>query len=515
MNIHSFIKKVFAFALFSAWALYPSAQNLEDEPASPHEAILHGGLSYVLEIDFADLFYQLTRSPDKYFDQAINYAVLRKDQDTEEGFVNLFVTGLEKARSGEEFDSPNQATLAYYFARSTKNTPSFRSPDSEFIDYLNDQVVEATSNSAAVLRRRFRSLGFSDAMLDIRSEQGRISFELRGVLDSERIEKLITEKGILEFRATHKYNDAIKVVERINRVVKKILERDEAPEYEPEPTAEESVDPIDPESPISDTDELFERIEAKEDVSSNVGELSEKERAQEYPFIQYFTWTRDIDPDRPLVGYVKVADTFLVNEWLHHREVKPIIPTNMKLLWEQKPDENLKTLDGAKLIGLIAVRTNYHDKAPLDGSCIVKARQEFDTYRGDAPVINLTMNSKGSADWARMTKENVGKCIAIIIDNEVYSYPKVNEPITGGRTQISGSYTVEEARDMANVLSSGAMPVRLNVIERKVVGKLPSGSGPLSTMMIIVIALLVALLSFAIMRYGFAKKAALPDSKAP
>ncbi|MEM7040218.1 MAG: protein translocase subunit SecDF, partial [Bacteroidota bacterium] len=188
------------------------------------------------------------------------------------------------------------------------------------------------------------------------------------------------------------------------------------------------------------------------------------------PFLGMFNLMTPMDPARPVVGYARTTDTARINNFLAHPEAIAITPTDVRFLWEIYPDRHMvvqPTNGEPPLLGLIAIKTNRENRPPLSGQSITHARQDFDSYN-NSPIINIEMNAEGALIWERLTRSNIGKCIAIVLDDHVYSYPTVQGAITGGRSQISGQFTVEEARDLAVVLRAGALPIKLTVIEATV-----------------------------------------------
>jgi SecD/SecF fusion protein len=478
---------------------------------------LQGGLFVTMEVGVEDILRQFAGSSiDEEFTTAMDRA-LEEKKTSQENLVDLFYKRLievykEKNKPVPQKEGSGETLLlSQYFSSRNRDIGSNLS-DEEIIARLLEETESAVENTFSIIRSRIDQFGVASPNLQLQTGTGRILLELPGVKDPRRVIKLLRGSAKLEFRETVTYSEAYPVLQRINRISQRIQgievdadSTDEAPAPAPtgDSTAQDSGDVLAPaddasgdttgaadEQPMADAGDTTSNDTAEGDINDLFGEanatassdtgpnatadpaLSEDEQIaqfkEENPFLGLFNLRYQLDPNRPLVGIVALTDTAAMNKWLRNSEIQTAIPSNIKFLWEAKPNNDLES-DFADHLGLIAIATNASDKAPMEGDVITTARQDYEPNTTNA-MVTMNMNSEGAKEWARLTKENVGKSVAIVLDDLVQSYPNVQGMISGGRSQITGNFNVEEAKDLANLLRAGALPVKAKILGKDQIG---------------------------------------------
>lgn len=468
---------------------------------------LQGGLFVTMEVGVEDILREYAGNSgraDKKFEMAIEMA-LKEKETSQDNMVDIFYRSLQKVYENEKVPVPvNQTTgdkilLSRYFSSQSKGIAS-NDPDPVIIEKLKASTDAAINNTFTIIRSRIDQFGVASPNLQLQSGTGRILLELPGVKDPSRVKRLLRNTAKLEFRETVPYPRAKATLYEIDKVVKRLegLEKGETPVVDnaPQPVdttakvaseegateegaTEEAV--ADATTTVEDTNakstsvnEMFDNngtatAATDDSATAAAGENQSMEAFMaDHPFLALLSPDFQFRGDNPLCGLVSISDTSKVNKWLNHPEVKAIIPFSIKFLWEAKPDGDLKDQFKGKL-GLIAVASNRDDKAPLEGNAIVSARQDYEPNTTNA-MVNMTMNNEGGRTWARLTKDNIGNCVAIVLDDYVQSYPRVNGVISGGRSQITGNFSVEEAKDLANLLQAGSLPVKAKILGDSQVG---------------------------------------------
>ncbi|MFI3331466.1 MAG: protein translocase subunit SecDF [Rikenellaceae bacterium] len=406
---------------------------------------LRGGMNVMLEISVKDVVRALSNdSKDPIFNQALTET--EKAQNTSSAdFITLFSDSYAKLS--------NNAPLAYIF-----NTPELKdlvnpnSTNEEVIKVIRDQADGAISNSFNVLRNRIDRFGVTQPNIQRLENSGRILVELPGVKEPERVRKLLQGTASLEFWATYDNSQIYPILEQANTVVKDYLAASkQAPAKKADaPEAKNEV-------------ELLNEIPQVDSLKEGDDVLAQ--------FPLFAKLSPVVDPSSgqigagAVIGHALATDTATVNSYLALSQVKAMLPRDIKLYW------GIKAIDDAgNYFDLYAIKANTRDgKAPLDGGAVVEAREEYSQH-GATAEVSMIMNATGARAWARLTADNVGNCIAIVLDGYVYSAPRVNGEITGGSSQITGDFTINEAKDLANVLKSGKLPAPARIIQDTVVG---------------------------------------------
>ncbi len=438
---------------------------------------LKGGMNVMLEIWVEDVLRALSNdSKDPVFNEAL--AVARQEQkNSTDDFITLF----DKAYARLS----NNAPLAYIFNTQElkdKVTPS--STNTQVINVLRNEAESAISNSYNVLRSRIDRFGVTQPNIQRLENSGRILVELPGIKEPERVRKLLQGTASLEFWATYDNTEIYPLLEQANTIIR---DMEKASETVSEETSEQTAAAA--ESAATESDDLLSQIEGtEEDSFMKEMPLFSKLNPVVMPNGQLGTG--------PVIGHAYSYDTAAVNKYLALPQVKMLLPRDLKLMWGIKPIDDAETI-----FELIAIRANTRDgKAPLDGSVVVEAKEEYQEQGANAEV-SMIMNATGARTWARLTADNIGKHIAIVLDGYVYSYPVVKNEITGGRTSISGQFTIQEAKDLANVLKSGKLPAPARITQEAIVG--PSlGQESINASMISFIIAFVLVLIYMIVFYN-------------
>ena len=407
---------------------------------------LKGGMNIILELSLPSVLKSLSgNNPDENFNKALAAASVRQTE-TNRDYLDLFV---------EEYKAldPDARLSAIFSTFEMKGRIDPTSTDEQVIKVLKEDIQSAIDNSFNVLRTRIDRFGVVQPNIQRLETNGRILVELPGVKEPERVRKLLQGSANLEFWETYNLTDIYQNLIDANTVIRN-LNAAAAPQEEAVAVAEAAKP---------------EAVEAtatteEEKLLQEVGEMEQNEQAEiqnmeqwrkEYPLFSLLQVNQSesgVVPS-PCVGYVLGRDTAKVSEYLNLPKVRELMPRDLKFLWSVKP-----VSEKTNLYELIAIKVSNRDgSAPLGGDVITDARDNFEQATNRV-VVNMEMNAEGAKTWARLTKDNIGRSIAIVLDNYVYSYPRVSNEITGGRSEISGNFTVNEAKDLANVLKSGKMP---------------------------------------------------------
>ncbi|MEN6456535.1 MAG: protein translocase subunit SecDF [Prolixibacteraceae bacterium] len=453
---------------------------------------LKGGMNVTLEVSVVDLIRALSNySTDSTFNAALSRAG-QLQRGSQDDFVTLF------GKAFEEVD-PNASLAAIFNTLELKEKVKYNSTNEEVLKVIREETDAAIDNAFNVIRTRIDRFGVAQPNIQPLQTRGRILVELPGVDDPTRVRKLLQGTATLEFWETYENSEAFPVLMQVNEKLaglrKATAGKDTASVRQPGDTAK-----------VSDSSLLQELEGAKADSSAADNMATMK---RENPLFAVLTPSMTPQGQAypgPVVGTAHAKDTAQVNEYMKLPQVQSVIPRNMAFRWTSKAvdkDENY--------FRLIVIKVTSRDgRAPLTGDVIVDARQDYEQM-GSRPEVSMTMNSEGAKVWARLTKDNVGKSIAIVLDGYVRSYPTVNGEITGGRSSITGLESVEEAKDLANILKSGKMPAPAHIIQEEVVGPSLGQEAITSGLWSFVIAFVLVL---AYMLFFYSKKAGLAANMA-
>ena len=406
---------------------------------------LKGGMNVTLQISVPDILRALANNnPDKKFNQAIDNVM--SSQTAQEDFVGSFCKEYKKLAP--------EGSLAQIFRSIERIKEKPNASDNEVQNILNDEVNSMVDNSYKVLRNRIDRFGVVQPNIQKLQSTGRILLELPGVKEPERVRKLLQGAANLEFYETYTLADIVAPLRQLSdqaQANKTVATTEETAAADAPAEATEKA-PADTAKAVADAAAKTEAAPKKGDVALTLAQLTG------------FEALSSAQAGSPVVGYVSVGDTAAVNAIIHSAVAKTILPADLKLAWTVKPQ---KMQGGHEAYELVALRT-VNGQPVLNGDVVTRATSEFDNLQGQ--VVSMNMNDEGARQWSRITGQNIGKAIAIVLDDQVYSFPNVNSQIDGGRSQISGRFTVEEANDLANVLESGKMVARVNVASESVIG---------------------------------------------
>ena len=410
---------------------------------------LKGGMNVILEVSVPDVVKALA---DNKQDEAFNKAVAQaaKEQlSSQEDFITLFVRDYKKL-------APN-GTLAELFAtQQLKDKVTTRSTDSQVEAVLRSEVKAAVENSYNVLRTRIDRFGVAQPNIQtLEGSMGRIMVELPGIKEPERVRKLLQGSANLEFWETFDAKEITPLLASADSRAREALMgtvKDTVKAEVAEAVAEKA---------LSAKDSLTAKLKG-ESVDAKSDANIEKAK-KEHPLLSVLM------PNQSgrgcIVGYADYKDTADVNRILGMKEVKAVLPRDLKLMWGVAAADFDKT---GHVFELYAIRsTERNGRAPLEGDVVTDATDTYDEYH--RPAVSMSMNTEGARRWAQLTKQNINKAIAIVLDNYVYSAPNVINEITGGNSSITGNFTPEQTKDLANVLKSGKMPAPARIVQEDLV----------------------------------------------
>ena len=413
---------------------------------------LKGGMNVMLQVQLEDLVKALAdnnQTPE--FTQALALAKERS-VNSRSDFITLFAEAWNEVGNG--------IPLAQIFGTYEMNDKiNSTTSDAEVINVIREEAESAISNSFNVLRNRIDRFGVTQPNIQQLGNSGRILIELPGVKEPERVRKLLQGTASLEFWATYENSEIYPFLEEANSVIAGLLAEGDSLTVETAAASGEETADAD-----STDDILSEEISAAE--AEGADDDAYRKANPLFAALQPAVYNGRLATGA-CIGYASYADTAKINTWLHLPQVQSLFPAEFKAMWTVKPSQ---AFPGGNIYELVAIRSTSRDgKAPLDGGVVTDARVQYGNSGGN-PEVSMSMNAEGANIWARMTKDNIGRQIAIVLDGMVYSYPVVNTEITGGSSQITGNFDLEEAEDLANVLKSGKLPAPATIIQEQIVG---------------------------------------------
>ena len=438
---------------------------------------LKGGMNVTLQISVADVLKHLSNdNPDPNFNKAIANAVANQADNND--FLQVFVDEYQKI-------DPQVRLAAIFSTHELKDRIKPNSENSEVIEVLREELNIAVDNSYNVLRNRIDRFGVVAPNIQKLEKDGRILVELPGVKEPERVRNLLKGTANLEFWETYKYEQVAAQLQSVNNALALSMANQAAAEAPAQDVVAETAD-------TTAVDSLNATIE--EMVAENNEALQMEHFRKQNPLFAILM--QDQFQGSPIIGYAHRNDTAEINHMLSSKIAQDILPANLVTRWSVKGIDEKGTI-----YQLIALKAGKGGRASMSGDVVVDARDDFDKYRGGS-VVHMEMNSQGAKEWEKLTGNNVGNAIAIVLDDQVYSFPNVNGAISGGSSEISGGFTPEEAKDLANVLKSGKMAAGVDIIQEDIIG--PSlGKEAINSGMISFIVALIILMIYMIVMYGF------------
>ena len=406
---------------------------------------LKGGMNVVLEISVPDVVdFLADHKQDAAYQKALETAK-QEEMHSPKDFISLFVDAFHK-------DAPGHKLAEIFATQQLKGKVSTQSTDEEVEKALREEVASAIDNSYNVVTNRIDQYGVVQPNIQkLEGQEGRLMVEMPGIREPERMRKLLQGSANLEFWETYNNQEITPYLVQLDQRLA---------------NGETKVDTAATDS----TKKVQTKAAATPKFALNKGNAAKGEDAQMaalkkmHPLLSML---QTIPGDAlSLVGYASVRDTAAVNKLIYGSLAKQILPSDLKLLWSAKPEDGLNKKN---VYGLYALKVTTSDgRARLEGDVVTTAKDDFDEH--GRPRVSMTMNSEGAREWAALTKANVGKAIAIVLDGVVYSAPRVTGEIAGGQSSISGNFTIEDTKDLANTLKSGRMPAPAKIVQEEVVG---------------------------------------------
>ena len=452
---------------------------------------LKGGMNVILEVSVPDVIETLAdHKTDAAFKKSMNEA--KKEEETsQKDFITLFVNAYHR-------NAPGHRLAEVFATQQMQGKVSSQSTDSEVEKALRTEAQSAIDNSFNVVRTRIDKFGVVQPNIQkLEGQQGRIMVEMPGIREPERMRKLLQGSANLEFWETFNADEIVPYLVQVDQQVANGGHAEKA-----DTAAQAKADEAKAEEAKADV--AKNEANAKFKIADNTKEETAADKAantrteeamkKQHPLLAILQTTGQ--GALSTVGYANVRDTAAVNAIINSAAAKRILPADLKLLWSAKPADGLTVKNVYELHAIKVTSTN--GRAPLEGDVITDAKDQFDHLSG-APEVSMSMNTDGARRWAALTKANVGKAIAIVLDGSVYSAPRVNGEIAGGQSSITGNFTIEDTKDLANTLKSGRMPAPARIVQEEVVGPTLGAQSIQQGVISFVIAFVILMLYMVIM----------------
>ena len=448
---------------------------------------LKGGMNVILEISVPDVVETLAdHKTDVAFTKSMEQA--RAEEETSQAdFISLFINAYHKNAPGHK--------LAEIFAtQQLQGKVSPQSTDAEVEKAIRQEVQAAIDNSFNVVRTRIDKFGVVQPNIQkLEGQEGRIMVEMPGISEPERMRKLLQGSANLEFWETYNAQEIVPYLVQIDSR----LANGEQEEAKADTTAAAASTDTVAEKKEAPKNKFQIKKDAKKAAVKETPEAQLAEAKKQHPLLAMLQTTGG--NSLALVGYASIRDTAAINSIIYSKLAKQILPADVKLLWSAKPADGISAKNIYELYALKVTTTT--GRAPLEGDVITDAKDQFDQITGQ-PEVSVSMNTDGARRWAALTKANIDKAIAIVLDGVVYSAPRVNGEITGGQSSISGSFTIEDTKDLANTLKSGRMPAPARIVQEEVVGP-TLGAQSIQQGVISFIIAFVVLMVYMVLMYNF------------
>ena len=419
---------------------------------------LKGGMNVILEISVPDVVETLAdHKTDAAFVKSMEQA--KKEEETSQSdFISLFIKYYRQ-------NAPGHRLAEIFATQQLKGQVSTQSSDKEVEKALRSQVQSAIDNSYNVVRNRIDKFGVVQPNIQkLEGQEGRIMVEMPGVREPERVRKLLQGSANLEFWETYNSEEITPYLRQLDQTMANGGEvKKDTAATEKKDDAAEKAEVAEKTSPAKLKVNANKNSAAKAAASSESAQMAQAKKTNPLLAVLQLAPRGSLS----VVGYANVRDTAAVNKIIYSAAAKQVLPSDLKLLWGAKPADGLSVKNVYELYALKVTQSNGH--APLEGDVITDAKDEFDQM-SNRPSVSMSMNSDGARRWAEMTKANINKAIAIVLDGAVYSAPRVNGEISGGNSQITGNFTIEDTKDLANTLKSGRMPAPARIVQEDVVG---------------------------------------------
>jgi SecD/SecF fusion protein len=456
---------------------------------------LKGGMNVILEVSVPDVVDVLAdHKTDPTYKKAMELA--KKEEETsQDDFVSLFVKYWKQEAQGRPL-------AAIFATQQMKGKVSTSSTDSEVERAIRDEVQNAVDNSFNVVRNRIDKFGVVQPNIQkLEGQSGRIMVEMPGIKEPERVRKLLQGSANLEFWETYNSQEITPLLSQLNQRYAaqggQVTEADTAQVAAADTTAVAAAEAVadTAKAAAGDLAAKLAKKDAKNTIDAKAAELAKKQN----PLFSIFQPTQG--NTLAVVGYANARDTAEINKIIYSDLAARIFPAELKLRWGAKAEDFGDQNTKGEIFELYALKiTEPNGRAPLEGDVITNGKDDFDQM--GHPCVSMQMNSDGARRWSQITKQNIGKAVAIVLDDAVYSAPRILTQIDGGNSQITGNFTIEDTKDLANTLNSGKMPAPTRIVQEEVVG--PSlGAQSIQQGIISFIVAFVLLMIYMIMLYGF------------
>lgn len=416
---------------------------------------LKGGMNVILEVSVPDVLENLAdHKVDAAFVKSMKEA-RAEHEVSQSDFITLFINAFKK-------NAPGRHLSEIFATQQLQGKVSPNSSDKDVEKVLRTEVQAAIDNSFLVVRTRIDKFGVVQPNIQkLEGQQGRIMVEMPGINEPERVRKLLQGSANLEFWETYNSDEIIPYLSQLNQ--REANHRSGAKEEVADSAANDTAT-------VAAAEKAEAKAQAKAAFKTKKNAKADDaaamaESKKQNPLFSIFQPSGN--GALSLVGYASARDTAEVNKIIYSALAKQILPADCRLLWSAKPADGIQAKNIYELHAIKVTTTN--GRAPIEGDVVTDAKDQFNNVTG-SPEVSMTMNSDGARRWAALTKANVGKAIAIVLDGTVYSAPRVNGEISGGQSSISGNFTIEDTKDLANTLKSGRMPAPAHIVQEEVVG---------------------------------------------
>ncbi len=461
--------------------IYPYQKCLETQIGLGLD--LKGGMTVILEISVPDVLENLAdHKSDEAFVKAMHEARVEEER-SQQDFITLFIEAYRKAAPGHH--------LAEIFAtQQLQGKVSPTSSDSDVERALRQEVQAAIDNSFNVVRTRIDKFGVVQPNIQkLDGQDGRIMVEMPGIREPERMRKLLQGSANLEFWETYNAEEIAPYLSQLDLRFAALDSDSDSDVAEEDSTVVASDE--------QHADAKFQLKDNNDEAKTAAVATATEQVKKQHPLLArlQLTGSRSLS----LVGYANARDTAAIDSIIYSDLARQVLPADLKLLWGAKPLDDIGVKNVYELYAIKITQAN--GRAPLEGDVVTDAKDQFNNLTGQ-PEVSMSMNTEGARRWAALTKANIGKAVAIVLDGAVYSAPRVNSEIDGGQSSITGNFTIEDTKDLANTLKSGRMPAPARIVQEEVVG--PSlGAQSIRQGIVSFIIAFIVLMIYMVVMYNF------------
>ena len=441
---------------------------------------LKGGMNVILEVSVPDVVETLAdHKTDAAFVKSMKEAKA-EEETSQKDFITLFIKAYHK-------NAPGHRLAEVFATQQMQGKVNAQSSDSEVEKALRAECSSAIDNSFNVVRTRIDKFGVVQPNIQkLEGQEGRIMVEMPGIREPERMRKLLQGRANLDFWETFNADEIAPLLSQVDQRFANGGHEQAAAD-----TAAAKADTV----KAAAKKEAKLQLKGTDSEGAKASKKAEADMAKMHPLLSRL---QVIGQGLSVVGYASVRDTAAVNKIIYSAVAKQILPANLRLLWSAKPADGIQAKNFYELHAIKVTTTN--GRAPLEGDVVTDAKDQFNNISGQ-PEVSMSMNTDGARRWAALTKANTGRAIAIVLDGSVYSAPRVNGEIAGGQSSISGNFTIEDTKDLANTLKSGRMPAPARIVQEEVVGP-TLGAQSIQQGVISFIIAFVLLMVYMVVMYG-------------